>query len=763
MRILAIAAISFSAGIYIEQYIPFGSIALYVLYALIAAGAVCFAVRKKSAKIALLLLLPMAVGISYSAVYANIALADAERLAGNIADIRAEAVDFPEEREYGIRVEVKLDDGNGGEVASLLYIYNMEADDIAPGDVIELRARMQMSNEIYGEEIDTFRSKGIYLFAYQQTSVPVNVIQSDGVKIKYFPQFAAKRLSDAADVVFLDSVIPFMKAIILGERTELYEDSVFENNLQISGIFHVVAVSGMHIIYLVGLIMLLCNKNRRLAAVITAPALIVYMLMTGAEPSVQRAVIMQLFVIAAPIFYREYDAVTSISAALALILAINPFSAKSIGLQLSFAATFGIILLGGRMYETFTGDYSTRLSKRSKVAGRALKTVAGFAATTLSAMVFTVPLTAVYFGYISLISVVTNIAVVWLIPLCFELGLFAVIIGLFCAPAGFVIGLIPSLISMAVEYIVSVLASFKFSAIYTVNPYITIWLVMIYAIVFIFAVFKTKLRGVLTACIIGTASFCVIAVVSTVSFDNSGIQVTALDVGQGQCIVISAGGRTVMVDCGGDYEDAGKLAAEYVLSRGNGRIDAAIFTHFDSDHVNGFETFASRINIGALVIPSPDISDTDLPEEVIQTAKAHGIEVIDASGDMTMSVGEMTVSIISMKPYGGADENNSGLVVICSGGEFDALITGDIDTAAERELINNYELPDIEVLVAGHHGSRYSTGSELLYDVTPETAIISVGNNSYGHPSGEVIERLQDMGIIVLRTDILGNVTVGAK
>ena len=128
-----------------------------------------------------------------------------------------------------------------------------------------------------------------------------------------------------------------------------------------------------------------------------------------------------------------------------------------------------------------------------------------------------------------------------------------------------------------------------------------------------------------------------------------------------------------------------------------------------------------------------------------------------------MSVREMTVIIISMKPYSGADENNSGLVVICSSGEFDALITGDIDTAAERELINNYELPDIEVLVAGHHGSRYSTGSELLYDVTPETAIISVGNNSYGHPSGEVIERLQDMGIIVLRTDILGNVTVGAK
>jgi len=91
------------------------------------------------------------------------------------------------------------------------------------------------------------------------------------------------------------------------------------------------------------------------------------------------------------------------------------------------------------------------------------------------------------------------------------------------------------------------------------------------------------------------------------------------------------------------------------------------------------------------------------------------------------------------------------------------LITGDMNASGERSLLRFAALPDIDVLVVGHHGSRFSTSEELLYDVSPELAIISVGHNSYGHPSGDTLERIEEFSMVVYRTDEMGHVTVGGK
>ena len=104
--------------------------------------------------------------------------------------------------------------------------------------------------------------------------------------------------------------------------------------------------------------------------------------------------------------------------------------------------------------------------------------------------------------------------------------------------------------------------------------------------------------------------------------------------------------------------------------------------------------------------------------------------------------------------------NEGGLSVLCSENEFDALITGDMSAESERRLVASEKLPDIELLVAGHHGSGNSTSSELLHAVKPETAIVSVGYNKYGHPSPETLERLALNGIMVYRTDQVGSITI---
>lgn len=105
--------------------------------------------------------------------------------------------------------------------------------------------------------------------------------------------------------------------------------------------------------------------------------------------------------------------------------------------------------------------------------------------------------------------------------------------------------------------------------------------------------------------------------------------------------------------------------------------------------------------------------------------------------------------------------NEECLSVLCSAGAFDVLFTGDMDADSEYRLIASHPLPDVEVLVAGHHGSRYSTGGDLLAEVRPEAAVISCGaENRYGHPHRETLIRLARAGARIYRTDLQGNIHI---
>lgn len=112
------------------------------------------------------------------------------------------------------------------------------------------------------------------------------------------------------------------------------------------------------------------------------------------------------------------------------------------------------------------------------------------------------------------------------------------------------------------------------------------------------------------------------------------------------------------------------------------------------------------------------------------------------------------------EPIEAGDENERGVIALASVGEFDALVMGDVNTAVERSLVERAQLPDVELLVVGHHGSKYSTSFELLEAARAETAVISVGWNNYGHPTYEAIRRLEICGLEIYRTDEDGTVTV---
>ena len=111
-------------------------------------------------------------------------------------------------------------------------------------------------------------------------------------------------------------------------------------------------------------------------------------------------------------------------------------------------------------------------------------------------------------------------------------------------------------------------------------------------------------------------------------------------------------------------------------------------------------------------------------------------------------------------PVSKGDANEEGLTILCSTGGFELLVTGDMNAATERKLVETCALPDIEVLIVGHHGSKYSTSAELLEAVRPEVGIISVGENSFGHPTEEAMGRMAAAGMTLYRTDWQGNILI---
>ena len=371
-------------------------------------------------------------------------------------------------------------------------------------------------------------------------------------------------------------------------------------------------------------------------------------------------------------------------------------------------------------------------------------------AQTLSAMVFTTPLVAVYFGAVSLVGILTNLLTLWVITFIFY-GIMAVCLFGFIGSAwGSVLGWIVSWPIRYVLQVAKVAAAFPLSAVYTASIYIVIFLFFAYVLLAVFLAIKRKHPAMLVCCLILCLCICLGA--SWVEPICDDVRMTVLDVGQGQAIILQSEGKTFLVDCGGDSDTAAAdAAAEKLLSMGISRLDGLILTHYDRDHAGGAIYLLSRVRADALYLPV--CVDTDgYSEPLMQMPQA-----VLVDDHMQISFGAVTIKLITTD-YG-ISNNESGLCVLFQRENCDILITGDRNIYGEKDLLRQIDLPDLEVLIVGHHGSKYSTSAELLEAGRPDIAIISVGENSYGHPTKEVLDRLAEFGCQAYRTDQQGTIT----
>lgn len=233
-----------------------------------------------------------------------------------------------------------------------------------------------------------------------------------------------------------------------------------------------------------------------------------------------------------------------------------------------------------------------------------------------------------------------------------------------------------------------------------------------------------------------------------------------IDVGQGDCIFITAGGENMLIDCGEASE--ADTVISYLNEQGVEHLDYVVATHPHSDHMGGMSSIVSTYGIGEIIMPH--LEDEDIPttryfENFLNACSAKGLYITEAQIGRTVTLGEAEAEIIAPLSSGYKNANNYSVGILLSHGKNDFLFTGDAEALAENEMLESGKIEHVRVYKAGHHGSSTSSSKEFLEVVSPDYAVIMCGaGNSYGHPHDEIVERLAEYTKQIFRTDLNGNI-----
>lgn len=752
MRVLATVGFSFAAGLFLTL-LPWDGWQLYAAGALALASLLWALLGRGTPHLrrVLLVLLPLMVSLLYFSAYRALVRQPVQALCGGEHDFSAAVCDWPEATERGAKVTIRL---HGLLGAKAVYYGDDDLLSLRPGDALSGAAWWNDVAAIGDGDLRQFSSRGVYALLYDRDTLTVQ--PAPDMPLGYAPQYAAKALRDKLAQLWDDpSVLGFLTAELTGDKSLLPESDYVA--MQETGLAHIFAVSGLHCAFLVTLLSLLIPPtHRRTLCAVASAVLVFYMLLTGLSPSVARACVMQLFLLSAPLFRRGSDPLTSLAAALTVILLVNPYAVGSVSLQLSFAATLGMVLLSGRLYKSFTAWYRGR----NRAVRAALSFLAANLAATLGALVFTAPLTAYYFNILSLVAPLAGLLAVPAAGYAFMSAFVSALLGLVWTPLGHLAGYVPLLLVKYILWVAHLLLAVPYHAVYFTNVYLRVWLLYGYAAFLGCAVTPDGKRKYALASALTVLTLAACLWLNSRWQQYGAFRAAVLDVGQGESVALCSGSEAALVDCGSSnsYVDAGSVAADALQSAGIRRLSAVIVTHYHADHTNGLTEVLTRLPVDTLYLP--DIEDEyGVRDRLVSLAAHQGADVVFVTEPTRIALGEAVLTVYPPLLTTG-DLNEQGLTALATAGDFDLLITGDMAGQTEQLLAQTYPLPDVEVLVVSHHGSRYSSDESFLRAITPDNAVISVGDNRYGHPAEETLRRLQAVGATVWRTDQQGSIRI---
>ena len=566
---------------------------------------------------------------------------------------------------------------------------------------------------------------------------------------------------------------PLISGIVFGSQAVPIPQDLEEATRR-TGIIHILVASGAQIALLLGVLLFLFKLGRFTSPLSLFVSLVIiiflisfYALMAGGGPSILRAVVMGVILLLANLLEREYDPLTSLSLAAFLLLIVSPSALYNIGFQLSFAVCFGIIYLAPEMIRSL---------KKFVLPGfeRVSFWLIALFCVCLSAQVMVIPLLAYYFNQVSLISLLANLFIVPLVAILLPFGLLSGLLGLISLKLALIVNILNTFLLFLLIKLTFFFSYLPRASIF-VSPPSMFTVVTCYALLIGgMELWKSPLKSKVTKEKL-LIVILIFLTIFTFQFAFKGtskdLTVTFIDVGQGDSILIQVpSGKDLLIDGGGspeysDFDLGEKIVLPFLYRQGVRFIDAVILTHPDNDHLQGLLSVLKNLRVG-LVLDSAQKSDNPYYPQFLKIIKEKNIPYQVARKGEILNLGKGIKAYllhpeVPLLSNTNADINNNGVVLKLIYKKVSFLFMADLEEEGEDRLLSEKINLKSTILKVGHHGGPTSSSEKFLQAVEPEAAVISVGEyNTFGHPNKGVLERLQNLGARIYRTDKNGAVVI---
>lgn len=510
-----------------------------------------------------------------------------------------------------------------------------------------------------------------------------------------------------------------------------------------SGLLHILAASGMNVAFIYGFWFFFMRKLRmpfKLTVISGMGVIILYTLMTGLGPSVIRAALMLLFILAGKLIDRDANSVSLLAFVALLMLIYNPAYINDVGFQLSFIVTFGLLTTANAVFER---------TYKSKIPSWALSAVL----IPIIAQIWVAPIQMFYFNTFSTYSILANVAIMPFLSIISFGGFVSSVLAIFTPIAKYVCFIADFLLKYLLDvlvYISDYFSNLPNSLLVMPHPSI-IQILLYYSIIMLFTL-MLKIgwnKKIITS--IGAVTLILIA--STISLPNKNLEIITFDVQNADSFLIrTPKNKYFMIDTGKSSYTSGKSQAQYIMlkylkDRNIKKLEGLIITHFDNDHAGGAADILSQIKTNNLYVNS--YSEKSMTaKKIYETALFKETHSNLAKNNHKI----YTEDNLSIKTYyANSDiENENSIITLVQYKDFDMLFMGDAGIEAfqiiQKDLPNN-----VEILKVGHHGANNVVNRQMLNYLKNDISIISTGLNRFGHPTAGTLDILRETS--VYRTD----------
>jgi competence protein ComEC len=644
--------------------------------------------------------------------------------------------------------DVRVVRAAGAEASTLRERIWLSGDDLPPavvrGDLVRVEGSLQVPDD--PDFLDALHAKGV---AVTLRASEVERLGGSPNPFVRATQAVRSAMGRSIEAVFPAREAGLLMGLALGDDSRL--DAGVERDFKATGLTHLLVVSGGNVAMVLGPVLALVTmlglpRAAQVAIGLTTVAFIV--VLTGAEPSVMRAGAMSAITLIGLLLGRARSTAVVLSGAVLVLLILQPVLVRSIGFQLSVTATAGMVAMAAPL-----GDRFARVVPSP---------VAAAAGTTLAAQLGVTPILLFHFHDVPGVTLIANVIAAPTVAPSLLLGLVAAGAGIVAEPVGHLVGLAAQVPMRALELIANIAGRAPVAHITSRGGPVVLVVGSALVVAFTVAV-RTGWRPPRRA-LVGA-----IAIVPLLVWNSAAsvgppdsLTVRFLDVGQGDAaLVTTPGGVAMLVDGGPDEE---QVATE-LSALGVKRLDVVVASHPHADHVVGLPSVLARFQVGVVLQPGCP-STSALQVDLDRAIADEGIEVRTPWAGETFVVGDVRLDVLSPHEcYTGteSDTNNDALVIRLAHGGDVVLFATEPEEPAQEWLLEQHAEAGLDlsadVLKVPHHGAATSV-AEFFEAVAAPAAVVSVGENTYGHPTDFTLDALADAGSAVWRTDEHGTITV---